>query len=271
MRGLLEYNRFRHDGIVRERPGIYKLRTSSTLITLLLIMLSVPLAADPTPYRAVYKATYKGVPISATGIRELTKTDDGHYLLTSVAKAIVATVEESTKFRAIDEQVRPVEYRYDRRGIGRKESDLLRFDWESMQVSRIADDNAWERDISRGIQDKLSYQQEMREELIKAKEASLPWPEMTYQVAEDDGRIREYRFHVVGEETVSVPAGTFHTIKAERVRDHSKRSTHFWLAPEHEFMLVRFEHQEDDGDGFKLLLREATLNGETVAGITDHR
>lgn len=222
--------------------------------------------AEPTPYRAIYKATYNGVPISATGIRELREDENGHYVLSSIAKAFVARIEESTTFTTdADTAVKPLEYRYDRRGIGRKESDLLRFDWEDMTVSRVAETEDWERDMPPGVQDKLSYQQVMREDLMAAFEAGNEWPVMTYQVAEDDGRIREYRFRVVGEEQVEVPAGTFNTIKAERVRDHNRRTTYFWLAPDYEFLLIRFEQTEADGDGFKLLLKEAELAGSTIS------
>lgn len=259
--------KLRQNAIVSDSQGIYKLRpTRMNVAALVLLLTTVSQAiAEPTPYRAVYKATYNGVPISATGIRELRQDESGRFVLSSVAKAFVATIEESTTFTTGGTaNVRPHEYRYDRRGIGRKESDLLRFDWDEMTVARVAEEDAWTRDMPEGVQDRLSYQQEMREELLAAFIAGEPWPEMSYQVAEDDGRIREYRFRVVGEETVHVPAGTFKTIKAERVRNHDRRTTHFWLAPEQEFLLIRFEQTEADGDGFKLFLKEAELAGTEV-------
>ncbi len=259
--------KLRQYAIFGDSQGIYKLRSTTLLILIGTMLTGACAVAEPTPYRAVYKATYKGVPISATGIRELKQNENGDYVLSSIARAFVATVEESTTFSAeTDNAVRPLEYRYDRRGIGRKRSDLLRFDWDEMVVARVSESDAWERDMPAGVQDKLSYQQKMREELLAAFEAGEDWPVMTYQVAEDDGRIREYTFRVVGEELIKVPAGTFNTIKAERVRDHNRRTTYFWLAPDHEFLLVRFEHSEADGDGFKLLLKNAELAGKPISG-----
>lgn len=236
-------------------------------LLLVTLMLAATATADPTPYRAVYKATYNGVPIGATGIRELEQNEQGHYVLSSIAKSFIATIEETTTFDwSPDQAIRPLEYQYHRRGLGKNESDVLKFHRDDMRVERVAEKDAWERDYPAGIQDKLSYQQEMRHELTAAAEAGEDWPEMTYHVAEDDGRIREYTFRVIDRETVEVPAGEFDTVKAERVRDHDRRTTYFWLAPAHEFLLVRLEHTEDDGGGFKLLLKDAQLAGEPVVG-----
>lgn len=269
MRGILSRECLENGNaaIVIESSGIYKLRLTSLLMSLLILASSASIA-EPTPYRAVYKASYNGVPISATGIRELSRTDDGGYVLRSEARAFIASVKETTHFE-IKDGITPLEYQYHRKGIGKNESDVLKFDWQHMQVARVAEENAWERDMVAGTQDKLSYQLEMRDELARAWKAGTnwtdtAWPEMSYQVAEDDGRIREYRFRVEGQETVDVPAGKFDTIKATRVRDDSARETHFWLAPDYDFLLVRFEHKEEDGGGFKLLLKTAEFDGEPI-------
>ncbi len=118
-------------------------------------------------------------------------------------------------------------------------------------------------DIREGMQDKLSYQLKMRHELYKAWQAGKPWPELHYAVA-DGGHVKTYHFRVVGEEQVETPAGTFTAVKATRVRDDDDRVTWFWMLPEYEFLLVRFEQQEKDGGGFKLMLKEARFGDQPV-------
>ncbi|XOV89553.1 MAG: DUF3108 domain-containing protein [Pseudomonadota bacterium] len=217
--------------------------------------------AEPTPYRAVYKANYKGVPISATGIRELRRIDEDEYLLTSSAKSFIASIDEQTRIRFDSTKaVIPIEYQYHRTGLGKNRSDVLTFDWDA---ARARQGDQWSLDLVAGVQDKLSYQLEMRDDLVQARDLGAEWPEMHYQVAEN-GALREYVFRVVGEESVDTPAGVFSTIKATRVRENSSRVTNFWLAPDYDFMLVRFEQIEDNGRGFTLLLKEAEFNGEPL-------
>ena len=77
--------------------------------------LAEPNVREPSLFRAEYKADYKGLPISAKGIRELSKTEDGSYLLSSKATALFATITESTEFEIDGGQVRPIEYQYHRK------------------------------------------------------------------------------------------------------------------------------------------------------------
>ncbi|MEX1237747.1 MAG: DUF3108 domain-containing protein [Pseudomonadales bacterium] len=223
--------------------------------------------AEPIPFHATYKANIKGVPFRVTGTRELTKVSDGKFLLVSSATAFLASVTEQTLFKLdADSGVVPIEYQYHKSGLGKNRDAVLTFDWEEMRVLNDARSRSWQMKVPTGTQDKLSYQLKMREDLSKARLNGNKWPEMTYQVA-DDGEMKQYTFRVIGEETIETPAGTFDTIKATRVRDDNQRTTHFWLAPAFDFLLIRFEQNEKDGDGFKLLLKEAIFNGKPLAGV----
>lgn len=225
---------------------------------------SVSLALEPTPFTAVYQARYNGLPIGAKGIRELKRFEDGSWQLTSSAKNFLASVVEQTRFNlnAFTDVV-PTEYQYHRRGIGRNRTAILTFDWDEMEVLNDVQSQPWRMDIPEGTQDKLSYQLKMRHDLYRAWQRGEAWPELHYQIA-DGGHLKEYTFRVIGQERVETPAGTFNAVKATRVRDDDERVTHFWMVPEYEFMLVRFEQQEKDGDGFKLMLKEASFGGEAV-------
>lgn len=260
--------------IVIESNRIYKLQQTSkprrrlaalVLCAICLAGTNFAAAVEPTPFRAEYQAKYKGFPISATGIRELTRTEDGRYLMTSSAKSFLASIHEQTLFTLGDkDEIVPVEYQYHRTGIGRNRSAVLTFDWDSMEVLNNVQSKPWHMAITDGTQDKLSYQQRMRAELASAWQTESPWPELHYQVA-DGGHLKEYSFQILGEEMIETPIGRVRTIKASRVRNDDDRSTIFWLAPEYDFLLVRFEQTEKDGDGFKLMLKEAEFDGEPVA------
>ena len=219
--------------------------------------------AGPTPFKAIYKADYKGLPVTAVGIRELKLIEDNKYMLSSSAKSFFATVTEHSIFRVEEQQILPIEYRYKRSGIGKNRKVTLNFDWQSQTVQDKAD--AWKMDVPSGVLDKLLYQFKMRQDLQDAVEKDQPWPEMSYQIA-DDGRLKTYIFKVTGEEEIDTPIGKIKTVKTIRIRKKNDRTTTFWLAPDYEFMLIRLKQVEKNGKGFELLLKEAEFNGEQVKG-----
>jgi hypothetical protein len=219
--------------------------------------------ANPSPFKAIYKADYKGMPVSAVGIRELKLIEDNKYMLSSSAKSFFATVAEHSIFRVEEQKILPIEYQYKRSGIGKNRKVTLNFDWQSQTVEDKAD--AWEMDVPNGALDKLLYQFKMRQDLQDAVEMGQPWPEMTYQIA-DGGRLKTYIFKVTGEEDIDTPVGKIKTVKTIRIRKNSDRTTTFWLAPDYEFMLIRLKQVEKNGKGFELLLKEAQFNGEQVKG-----
>lgn len=215
---------------------------------------------QPSLYRAVYKADYKGLPISAKGIRELSRDEAGNYLLSSKATSIFASIIETSEFTLEGSDVIPLEYQYHRKGIGKKRDAVLSFNWEDNTVLNDVQNQPWTMDVPNGAMDKLVYQFKLREDLMAAYEAGEDWPELEYTIA-DGGKLKSYAFEVIGEEEISTPVGNLKTIKATRVRDSRNRQSTFWLAPDYEFLLVRFQQIEADGDGFELLLREAEFNG----------
>jgi hypothetical protein len=228
------------------------------------------LASTPfqlSTFRAVYKADYKGLPIRATGIRELSRTADNDYLLSSSAKSFVASITEQSRFSLGDDnQIIPTEYQYHRTGIGKNRDATLSFDWAALLVENDVQARPWTMSVPLGALDKLSYQLQMRHDLAAAHQQDLPWPDLTYQVA-DGGQLKTYQFSVVGLELVTTPAGKFNALRVTRVRKDSDRVTDFWLAPEYDFMLVRFIQKEEDRGGFELMLKEATFRDEIVKGL----
>ncbi|MBQ61888.1 MAG: hypothetical protein CMQ19_07410 [Gammaproteobacteria bacterium] len=241
------------------------IRTAS-MVTLILLCLmdSVRLAAEPIPFRAVYKADYKGLPVSAVGIRELKRIENGKYQLSSTAQSFFVSVFEKSIFELHDQYPLPLEYDYKRTGIGKNRDTTLTFDRQTGKV--VSEQGEWEIEATKGILDKLSYQYRMREDLKHALKKGQSWPDLNYQVA-DNGRIKTYNFEITGEEFIDTPVGRIKTVKAIRIRKNGGRSTTFWLAPDYEFLLIRLLQTEKDGKGFELLLKEAQFGSQQVQGL----
>lgn len=218
----------------------------------------------PALFHAVYKADYKGLPVRAEGARELTQLEDGSYVLTSKATSFLASVMEQSTFRlGANNRLVPLEYRYQRKGIGKNRSAVLTFDWDSHQVLNNVQSVPWSMELPDGALDKLLYQLQIRMDLQRAHAAGDPWPELSYELA-DGGKLKTYNFEVVGEEFIDTPVGRLNTVKVNRVRENSDRETSIWLAPDYDFLLVRLVQTEGDKGGLELLLKEARFADKDV-------
>ena len=111
-----------------------------------------------------------------------------------------------------------------------------------MRVQNDVADSKWEMDIPAGTLDKLVSQLGMMYALVRGE------TDITFNIA-DGGKLKEYRFKVIGKETLELPAGTFETVKVTRLREDKKRETFIWCAPELHFLPVRiWQREKDDAD-----------------------
>lgn len=223
--------------------------------TFFILLLSLPVLASPVelkPYRAVYSNKVDAaISVSGEAVRELKQLDDGSWELSVEASAMMANIREATRVTQQDNQLLPLRYDYHRRILTRNRTAQLRFDWDSGHVTTDIDDKPWRMAIEPGIHDKLSYQLQMPADIAAGKTS------LSYQVA-DGGRLQTYRFKVTGEDTVDTPAGQFTAIRVERDRgEDADRETLIWFAPELDYLVVRLEQVEPNGNRFTLLLKQA--------------
>jgi hypothetical protein len=219
----------------------------------------------PKPFEAIYTADYRGLPISATGIRSLRREDtqdSQRYIFSSRAVSLFAKLNEASTFTLESNQLVPARYQYERTGLGKNKTQDTRFDWASGLANDVALDEAFTFNPSTLFSDRLLYQLRLQVDLINTPVDSIRSKTWTYLIF-DRGRMKEYVFEMADEESIDTALGTIDTIRLERKNEDSSRRTTLWLAPSLEYMLIRFV-QEDDGDSFSLALKEAVLDGRPV-------
>ncbi len=227
--------------------------TLATLLTGCLLG-SLPAHAD-TAQLPAFKATYTtafdlGISLSGEAVRQLQRTEDGRWRFSSEASAMMAGISEVTRFNYHPaEPIQPVSYRYHRKVLGKSRKASVDFDWDKLSVTTVVKDTPWKMQVPAGTQDKLSYQLQMRLDLLAGK------TELNYAVA-DGGKLKEYRFKVVGEEEIDTPYGRYNAVRVMRDRgEEADRETLIWLAPELDYLIVRLEQTESDGKTYALLLK----------------
>ena len=181
----------------------------------------------PQPFKVIYQADYRGLPISARGIRELSRqnlegAEASLYTLTSSALSIFAKFTEQSDFIMVGDTARPQFYRYDRT-------------------------------------DRLLYQFQLQTDLLNQGADISLGTQLSYQI-QDQNTLKDYIFSVKAKVTLQTPLGPVETYEIVRSNDQEKRSTTLWLAPAFEYMLIRFEQASSDGENFSLAIEKAYLN-----------
>ncbi len=217
-------------------------------------------AAELVPFTASYAADMKRIPVNGEAIHTLEHNTDGTWNLSFTAGMFVARLSESSTLKLEEDRLVPLSYHYERKGLGRSRETTQVFDWENQVVTGEHKGESFTLPTEPGLLDKTTYQLALQRDLMDGR------TEMTYRVVDGDD-IDEYQFKVVGEERVTTRAGQFDAIEVERVREaDSKRQTTLWFAKDWNFLLVRLSQIETDGQHYRIMLKEATVNGQPVVG-----
>lgn len=226
----------------------------SATLTTAIFFSPAALAADLGAIKA-FQATYTvvsegSVSLKGESTRSLRQNDKQQWLLQSQASALFASIKESSLFSVNQSQITPHQYSYNRKVLGKTRKANLSFDWQTQIVTNDVENKPWEMKVQPGVLDKLSYQLQLQTDVAAGKK------ELSYEVA-DGGRLKTYSFAVTGEETIETPAGSFKTIKVERVyKDNKDRQTLIWFAPALDFQLVKLFRQEKKDKTYSLLLKK---------------
>ncbi|MGH8597961.1 MAG: DUF3108 domain-containing protein, partial [Gammaproteobacteria bacterium] len=95
--------------------------------------------------------------------------------------------------------------------------------------------------IVAGTLDKLVYQ------LVLMHDLRDPSKPLHYVVA-DDGRIKNYQLVREGEETLEILGAPTATLRVVYSASESPRRTTLWCAPRFDYLPVKIEYREDDGN-----------------------
>jgi hypothetical protein len=229
-----------------------------TIVLFSLFLLTTFAQADnlPKEFSNQYLSSALGFKITVT--HALNKQDDGTYQMRFHAKSWFASIEEISHLRVDEEtgQVIPLHYTYKRRGVGKNRDAELTFDWDKQTVTNNVQNTSWKMDITQRVQDKLSYQLQIQQDLRAGEK------KFAYQIA-DGGRLKEYGFEVIAEESLATPLGKVATLQVKRSRENDERVTYAWLAEDWNFLLVRMQ-QEEKGKTYDIDLNTANVDGKEI-------
>jgi hypothetical protein len=198
----------------------------------------------PTPFESIYTGKLYGMTIDVTS--RLTKMESGTYQIQFDVDSFFGKITEISQFswNAQGAYIMPALYHYKRTGLNKNREQNLVFDWAKNEVP------------SKKIQDKLSYQLQLRQDLMADRKV------LTYVIS-DGGKLREYTFTRAGEEILDTLLGKVATIKVQRVQAKDKREIFAWFAKDFQHLLVQLQ-QEENGSAYTIYISKASLNGKAI-------
>lgn len=203
------------------------------------------LAGVPPDFTATYKVSRGALTIGTTRIALTREPDGGYHYESHSWPARWAALfnkdkrHETSSGKLVNDRIRPHKYHYLRTGGDRERVAHLTFNWHTRTVVNNVAGSRWKMGIPEGTLDKLSTQLAMMQGL------ALNRTDFSFDVA-DGGTLKKFRYRVIGEEILEVPAGSYRTVKVEKLSDNDRRRTLAWCAPRLSFLPVRIWRRETD-------------------------
>lgn len=219
------------------------------LLSAVLLLSHTAMAADCalTPYTIDYQSKYKfgWFSFDIEARRELSRQEDDRWKLDFNAEASMAKLREMSVFKCSDNQITPMDYLYRAGGLIDEDDRTLVFLETSQTIRDQEKDKAYTDDWEPGIQDNLTYIQQASIVLSQGLQ------EFTFPVFEKK-KTKPFRFRVVGEESIKVPAGTFQAIKVRQIRDDKDREIYAWFAKQPGFPLIRLKDKDNGKEKYRI-------------------
>lgn len=235
------------------------MRFSKWIISATLSIASLAQASEPlTAFENVYTAKLYGFAIEATSRFQPTSAEAGTYQYYFNADSMIGSITETTNvtWSEKDQTFTPHRYTYLRKGVGKSRDDELVFDWPNRKVTNIKNNRVLPLEGHSKIQDSLSYQLQLRQDLMAGK------TNLEYSLT-NGRKIKKYKFELVGEEKLKTPLGEVQTIKVKRSHVDDNAEVYAWFAKDFHYLLVRLQ-QEENGSAYTIYLSKASVNGKAI-------
>jgi hypothetical protein len=211
---------------------------------ILFVLISYDLAAQEIPdYKGEYVFTNSRV--SMKGIRELiTHEEAGKRTIQFNAKFPLGKIKIISDFSEKNNLISSIKYFVDVKWTLITDKRTLNFD----QVSGLLTSTGkfeWSKDlpVNENVFDPLNVQIQIRKNILAGmKEFSLMLPDLK------TGAIEANNYKVVENGKFEVEGTNFPCIIVERIRLQDNRTTRYFLAPDLDYLIIKVEDEDQDGD-----------------------
>ena len=204
-------------------------------------MASTALTPSTADYSFTVENKYKG-----TATRTLTKSGNSWNYKVNARVAGVATANQSSTFSLSGNNIIPTSASTAYKVFGIGNTHNMKFSDSGKKVASTYRGKTVNLSAPNRAFDDLSLEAQIRQDLLTGKSTG------NYYMVKKD-KVEKTPFKKVGNTKVTVPAGTFDTIRVDRIHEDSDRSTSFWLAPSLDYLPVKVA-QVNDGKRMEMAL-----------------
>ena len=216
---------------------------------------------DLSLYEAQYSTKVAGLGVTLT--RSLTE-DAGRYHLSQGGKTFMVKLRESSYFSLNGDQIVGEQFVYQLSGVSNRRREVV-FDQDAGTIRSLRKKTWTEHPWSPEVLDRLSQQEQMRLELLRAEKP----PQRISLSIVDGPRIKLKHFDLVESTVMDTPIGQLDTVHYQLVHDEpDERSSDTWLAVDHDFLMVRTEHVEKRSKTV-IQLTEASVEGVPITAASN--
>ena len=211
---------------------------------MLFVLISANLLAQEIPdYKGEYVFTNSKV--SMRGIRELiTHEEEGKRTIQFNAKFPLGKIKIISDFIEEDNLISSIQYYVDAKVLIRSDKRTLKFDQSSGTLTSKGKFE-WSQTLlkNENVFDPLNLQIQIRKNVIAGlKDFSLMLPDLK------TGAIEANNYKVVDRSSFEVDGTVYPCIIVERIRLQDNRTTRYFLAPDIDYLIIKVEDEDQDGD-----------------------
>ena len=211
---------------------------------MLFVLISANLLAQDIPdYKGEYVFTNSKV--SMRGIRELiTHEEEGKRTIQFNAKFPLGRIKIISDFSEMNNLISSTQYYVDAKVLIRSDKRTLNFDQSSGTLTSKGKFE-WSQTLLKdeNVFDPLNVQIQIRKNVIAGlKDFSLMLPDLK------TGAIEANNYKVVDNGSFEVDGTVYPCIIVERIRLQDNRTTRYFLAPDIDYLILKVEDEDQDGD-----------------------
>ena len=231
-----------------------RLATFSSLLLALCFTSTATMAAKLQPFSLTYTVNYSIAKGEMT--LSISNIGEGQYTIESVTEAkgmarlaVPNPVKEKATFELHNGIVRALSYHLDDGSESASEDIRVNYDWKTMQAAIQSEKGQEQQSLTPDTMDQLIMQAAAISSIEAGKET------FSYRQIKPGRHIQTYHYSKVGNEDIQGPEGKIPTIKYQRKRTDSDKSTYYWFAPELGYAPVRIERFKKGKSVFKGTLK----------------
>ena len=211
---------------------------------MLFVLISANLLAQDIPdYKGEYVFTNSKV--SMRGIRELiTHEEEGKRTIQFNAKFPLGRIKIISDFSEMNNLISSTQYYVDAKVLIRSDKRTLNYDQSSGTLTSKGKFE-WSQTLlkNENVFDPLNVQIQIRKNVIAGlKDFSLMLPDLK------TGAIEANNYKVVDNGSFEVDGTVYPCIIVERIRLQDNRTTRYFLAPDIDYLIIKVEDEDQDGD-----------------------